>query len=87
MSKALLVSLLSVLIVSGCANGWPTARHPGPFSSPTAAAQSCVPTTSRIGRSDCATTGPGSQNSSEDLERTQNSHPNGGSLGGLSTPR
>jgi hypothetical protein len=46
-----------------------------------------VPTTSRIGRSDCATTGPGSQNSSEDLERTQNSHPNGGSLGGLSTPR
>ena len=86
MLRALLAALLSVLTVSGCANGWPTARHPGPFSSPTASTQNCVPTTSRIGRSDCNTTSAGSQNSSEDLERTQSTHPNGGNLGGLSAP-
>jgi hypothetical protein len=81
MLRALLVSLVVGVCASACANGWPTARHPGPFSSHAATAQSCVPTTSRISRSDCATTDPSSQNSGEDLERTQGLHPNAGSLG------
>jgi hypothetical protein len=84
MLRAVLVSLLGV-VVSACANGWPTARHPGPFSSHVSTAQNCVPTTSRISRTDCDTTGPSAQNSREDLERTQGMHPNAGTLGGLSS--
>ena len=86
MLRTLLLGLLCG-IVCGCANGWPTARHPGPSSARAATALNCTPTTSRIARSDCATATPGSQNSNEDLERTQNSHLNQGALGGLSSPR
>jgi len=85
MSRVLLISLLSGVFACGCANGWPTARHPGPSTARTA--QNCVPTTSRIQRSDCGTTAPGAQQSSEDIERTlNNSHPNGGTLGSVSHP-
>ena len=86
MLKTLLVGLLCA-IVCGCANGWPTARHPGPSTTRAATALNCTPTTSHIARSDCATSGPGSQNSGDDLERTQSSHPNGGNLGSIGTPR
>jgi hypothetical protein len=86
MLRTLLVGLLCV-VVCGCANGWPSARHPGPSSARATAALDCTPTTSHIARSDCSTSAPGNQNSNEDLERTQNSHPNGGNLGGLPSPR
>ena len=87
MLRALLIGLLASMVVSACANGWPTARHPGPSSSHAATAQNCVPTTSHIARSDCATSDPGSQNSGDDLERMQNQRANGGALGSMSTPR
>jgi hypothetical protein len=86
MLRTLLIGLLCG-VVCGCANGWPTARHPGPSTSRAATALNCTPTTSHIARSDCATNTPGSQNSNEDLERTQNLHPNGGNLGAIGTPR
>jgi hypothetical protein len=86
MLRTLLVGILCGL-VCGCANGWPTARHPGPSTARASTAQNCTPTTSRIARSDCSTAAPGSQNSNEDLERTQNLHTNAGNLGGMSAPR
>jgi len=85
MLRSLLISLLSGLVISGCANGWPSARHPGPSRAHTA--QNCVPTTSHISRTDCGTSAPGSQNSGEDLERTRNNSQNAGQMGGLSAPR
>jgi len=86
MLRALLVSLVVGVVASACANGWPTARHPGPSSSHAATARACTPTTSRIARSDCATSDPGSQNSSEDLER-QGLQPNASTQSGLSSGR
>ena len=66
MFRTLLACLTGSLLLAGCANGWPTARHPGPS---TVAAAGCVPTTSKIARHDCTTTSPGGQTSGGDWDR------------------
>ena len=68
MLRTLLACLVCSLALGGCANGWPTAKHPLK-GTPTAA--NCVPTTSKIGRNDCVTTTPGSATSGNDADRTQ----------------
>ena len=66
MLRTLLACLTGSLVLSGCANGWPTARHPAPG---TVVAAGCVPTTSKIARHDCTTTTPGGQTSGSDWDR------------------
>ena len=68
MRTTVLACLLLTTALGGCANGWPTAKHPL-RGTPTAA--NCVPTTSKIGRTDCVTTTPGSATSGNDADRTQ----------------
>lgn len=66
MSRTLILSVLASLMLSGCANGWPTARHP---LRSTASAKNCVPTSSKIDRADCRTPEAGGAITGEDIDR------------------
>ena len=77
MVRTLLLGLVLASFLSGCANGWPRARHPLRGST---VAGRCVPATSRIDRQDCATSGPGSQQTGTDLDRTGGQYPGNGPI-------
>ena len=81
--RAWLVALLCT-VGAGCANGWPSARHPQPASAQAPA--SCKTTSSRILHSDCSTTTPATRITGDELDREQQSHGNGSAIGGIVTP-
>ena len=79
--RALLTALLSILAV-GCANGWPSARHPPPVT----AKGTCKTTSSRIVHSDCSTITPASQMSGDELDRERHTKGNGTAVLGVIPP-
>lgn len=66
MPRTLILCALTALLLSGCANGWPSARHPLRGN---ASAKNCVPTSSKIDRADCKTPDAGGAVTGADIDR------------------
>jgi hypothetical protein len=64
MLRVIVICAAASILTVGCANGWPRVHHLH-----TVADAACLPTASKIPRSDCATSQPNTSTSGGDLDR------------------
>lgn len=64
MSRQLVICAAVAALAAGCANGWPRVHHLHQTAN-----TDCMPTGSKIARTDCAVSQPTSSESQSDLDR------------------